>query len=214
MHQLHQFIEWIVQVVGHWGYPGIFVLMCLESTVVPVPSELVLPPAGYLASQGQMNIFVAVLMGTLGSMAGASINYGAAVWLGRPFLLRYGKYFLCPPHKFEKVEQFFLRHGEIGTFTGRLILGIRHFISLPAGLARMKMSRFLFYTALGSAIWCGVLAALGFWIGRVSAGKTAEEMNELFQRHGKTAGVGATLLCVAIIAVYVYVHRRKQASDA
>jgi membrane protein DedA with SNARE-associated domain len=210
MEQLHQFISWIVGVVGQWGYPGIFVLMCLESTFVPVPSEIVMPPAGYLASLGQMNLAVAILMGTLGSMAGASINYALAVFLGRPFLLKYGKFMLCPPHKFEKVEKFFLAHGEIGTFTGRLIIGVRHFISFPAGLARMKMSHFLALTGVGSAIWCGILAAIGYYIGKASERMTREQMDALFTKYGKQAGVLATLACVAIIGVYVYVHRRKQ----
>ena len=214
MHALHEAINWIVTVVGHWGYPGIFVLMCLESTFVPIPSEVVMPPAGYLAATGQMNIYVAILMGTLGSMAGASINYVLAVVLGRPLLLRYGKYVLCPPHKFEKVERFFLAHGEIGTFTGRLVLGVRHFISFPAGLARMRISHFLLLTGLGSAIWCAILALLGYWIGRASRNMTAEEMHALFMKHGKLAGVAATAVCAGILAVYVWRHKRKQAAVA
>ena len=210
MHQLHQFILWVVDLVGHWGYGGIFLLMCLESTVVPIPSELVMPPAGYLAFQGHMNIWLATLMGTLGSAAGASINYGVAIWLGRPLILKYGKFFLCPPHKFEKVERFFLRHGEIGTFTGRLILGIRHFISLPAGLARMRMSHFLGFTIAGSAIWCGLLAALGYWIGQASQGRSPEEIQALFQKHGKTAGLAATLACGVLIAGYILWQRSRR----
>ena len=214
MEQLHHFINWIVGVVGAWGYPGIFVLMCLESTFVPIPSEIVMPPAGYLASTGQMNLAIAILMGTLGSMAGASINYGLAIWLGRPFLLRYGKYILCPPHKFEKVEKFFLTHGEIGTFTGRLILGVRHFISMPAGLARMNLARFLGLTAAGSAIWCAVLAYIGFYIGKVSKTMSREEMYGLFQKYGKQAGLGATVVCVLIIGLYIVIYRRKKATRA
>jgi membrane protein DedA with SNARE-associated domain len=211
MEQIHHLINLVLDVVLLWGYPGIFVLMCLESTMVPVPSELVMPPAGYWASQGQMNIGVAILMGTLGSMAGASINYYLAAWLGRPFFLRYGKYFLMPPHKFEKVEQFSLRHGEIGTFTGRLILGVRHFISFPAGLSRMKMSRFLFYTAAGSAIWCTVLAVIGYWLGRASEKMSPEELHQLFEKYGKQAALFAALFCAVLIAVYVVYHRRKSA---
>lgn len=210
MEHIHHLINLVLDVVLRWGYPGIFVLMCLESTMVPVPSELVMPPAGYWASQGQMNVAVAVLMGTLGSMAGASINYYLAAWLGRPFFMRYGKYFLMPPHKFEKVEQFSLRHGEIGTFTGRLILGVRHFISFPAGLARMKMSRFLFYTGAGSAIWCTILALIGYWLGRASEKMTTEEMHQLFEKYGKQAALFAALFCVVLIAGYAMIYRRKK----
>lgn len=209
MDGLHEIVLKLVEVVNSWGYPGIFVLMCLESTVFPIPSEVVMPPAGYLASIGEMNLAVAILAGTLGSVAGASINYGLAIWLGRPFLLKYGRYVLCPPHKFEKVERFFLTHGEIGTFTGRLILGVRHFISLPAGLSRMNLPRFLVLTALGSAIWCGVLAFIGFWLGRVSKNVSPQELQHLFVRYGKGAGVLATLLCILIIGLYIWNHRRK-----
>ena len=214
MEALHGFIDWIVAVVGHWGYAGIYILMTLESTFVPIPSEIVMPPAGYLAFQGEMNIYLAVLLGTLGSMTGATINYFLAVWLGRPFILRYGKYVLCPPHKFEKVEKFFLRHGEVGTFTGRLILGVRHFISVPAGLARMNMRRFLAFTFAGSAIWCGVLAVLGYWIGKASENLTAEEMTALFKSKGKLAGIIATAVCCVILVSYVAWHRRKSAKSS
>lgn len=210
MEMLHSFITWIVAVVGHWGYAGIYLLMTLESTFVPIPSEIVMPPAGYLAYKGEMNIYLAVLMGTLGSMTGALINYYLAVFLGRPFILRYGKYVLCPPHKFEKVEKFFLRHGEVGTFTGRLMLGVRHFISVPAGLARMNMRRFLAFTCAGSAIWCGVLAVIGYWIGKVSENLSKEEMYELFKSNGKLAGVIATAVCVMILVSYVLWQRRKK----
>lgn len=211
MEMLHHFIIWIVEAVKGWGYPGIYILMTLESTFVPIPSEIVMPPAGYLAYKGEMNIYIATLMGTLGSMTGATINYYLAVLLGRPLILRYGKYVLCPPHKFEKVEKFFLRHGEVGTFTGRLMLGVRHFISVPAGLARMNMRRFLAFTCAGSAIWCGVLAVIGYWIGKVSENRTAEQMTDLFKKNGKMAGLIATAVCFIILASYMAWYRRKKA---
>lgn len=212
MHLIHEWIEWLVHLIVDWGYPGIFVLMMLESTFVPVPSELVMPPAGYAAAMGHMNGFIAVLMGTLGSMAGASINYGLAVLLGRPFLVKYGKYVLCPPHKFEKMEKFFLKHGEFGTFTGRLILGVRHFISFPAGLARMKMSHFLGYTAAGSAIWCAILTAIGWYIGKQSVGKTQEELAAMYVSYGKMAAYAAAVACILLIAGYVWRQKRRNAA--
>jgi membrane protein DedA with SNARE-associated domain len=214
MEMLHHLIIRLVDSIESWGYAGIYILMTLESTFVPIPSEIVMPPAGYLAYKGEMNIYIATLMGTLGSMTGATINYYLAVWLGRPIILKYGKYVLCPPHKFEKVEKFFLRHGEVGTFTGRLMLGVRHFISVPAGLARMKMRRFLAFTCAGSAIWCGVLAAIGYWIGKASAGLTPEEMTELFRKNGKMAGLIATVVCFSILGAYVLWQRRKNGKSA
>ena len=172
MHLVHEWIQWLVALIVAWGYPGIFILMLLESTFVPVPSELVMPPAGYAAAAGQMSAVIAVVVGTLGCMAGASINYGLAVFLGRPFFMKFGKYLLCPPHKFEKMEKFFIRHGDFGTFTGRLIFGVRHLISFPAGLAKMNFAKFAAYTAVGSGLWCTVLAVIGWWIGKASAGKS------------------------------------------
>lgn len=206
MEMVHQWMQWLVDVIGAWGYGGIFILMLLESTCVPVPSELVMPPAGYLASvpagdPHHMNLAIAILVGTLGCMAGASINYALAQWLGRPFFARFGKYILLPPHKFAKMERFFNTHGEISTFTGRLILGLRHFISIPAGLARMNVPRFLFYTGLGSGLWCAILALLGYWVGQNQA---------LIMKYAHQAAIGATAGCVLLIAVYVARHRRRQ----
>lgn len=162
---LHEFIDWILVTVNGWGYAGIFILMMLESTVLPVPSELVLIPAGYLAYQGKMNVILILLASTVGSMAGAFINYGFALWVGRPFLERYGRYFFVRPALLHKTDRFFERHGAISTFTGRLIPGIRHLISLPAGLCRMRVMTFALYTCLGAGIWSAVLTALGYFIG-------------------------------------------------
>ena len=191
------------------------VTQLLTSTFVPVPSELVIPPAAFIAATLavtdplHMNVFVIVLMGTLGSMLGASINYFLAQYLGRPFILRYGKYVLCPPHKFAKMEKFFLTHGEFGTFTGRLVLGIRHFISFPAGLARMHLGKFLFYTALGSGIWCSVLAWIGWKIGQISKNMSKEQLQDLFAKNGKQAGLIAAAVCILLIVAYVIWHRRR-----
>ena len=162
---LHEFIDWILVTVNGWGYAGIFVLMALESTVLPVPSELVLIPAGYLAYQGEMNLILIFLASTIGSLMGAFVNYGFALWVGRPFLERYGKYFFVRPALLHKTDAFFARHGAISTFTGRLIPGIRHLISLPAGLCRMKVMTFAFYTAFGAGLWSAILIALGYFIG-------------------------------------------------
>ena len=162
---LHEFINWILETVGAWGYTGIFILMALESTVLPVPSELVLIPAGYLAYTGEMNFLFIILVSTLGSLAGAALNYAFALWVGRPFLERYGKYFFVRPELLHKTDAFFVNHGAISTFTGRLIPGIRHLISLPAGLTRMNFFAFSFFTSLGAAIWSLILTLMGYFIG-------------------------------------------------
>jgi membrane protein DedA with SNARE-associated domain len=162
---LHASIDWILPTVGDWGYVGIFVLMALESTVLPVPSELVVIPAGYLAYQGQMSLVLILLASTLGSLAGALVNYGFALLVGRPFLERYGRWFFVRPALLHRTDAFFLSHGAISTFTGRLIPGIRHLISIPAGLTRMPMRTFVFYTCLGAGIWSTILVAMGYLVG-------------------------------------------------
>ena len=203
MEQLVQLFQWTVEIVHKLGYPGVLALMTLESTFVPIPSELVMPQAGYLAAQGQMNFWIALLMATAGSVLGALINYGIAIKMGRPLMLKYGKYFLCPPHKFEKMEKFFVTHGEISTFTGRLILGVRHFISFPAGLARMHLSKFCFYTALGAGFWAAVLETIGFVVG---------DKPDLIKRYAHQAGALAFVGCVGIVTIYVIIHRRRKAA--
>jgi membrane protein DedA with SNARE-associated domain len=202
---LHEFILWVVNTIDAWGYPGIFILMFLESTFVPVPSELVMPPAGYLVSQGEMSFFVVIMLGTVGNILGAMFNYYLALWLGRPFFMMYGKYFLLKPERFRKVEEFSLRHGEIGTFTGRLILGVRHYISFPAGLARMKLSHFILWTGLGACIWDTVLTVIGWIAGNNQA---------LIKKYSHQATIGVVVFCVLLVSAYVYRHRRKSRSSA
>jgi membrane protein DedA with SNARE-associated domain len=162
---LASIVDWIVQTVDAWGYFGIFAAMFLESSFFPFPSEVIMIPAGYLAFQGKMNLYVAIFMGIAGSLTGALFNYWLAVRFGRRFLLRYGKYFFLDEKGLAKLERFFAEHGEISTFNGRLIPGIRQYISLPAGLARMPLGRFALYTALGAGIWVTVLALLGYFLG-------------------------------------------------
>ena len=162
---LSSVVDWIVQTVNAWGYFGIFAAMFLESSFFPFPSEVIMIPAGYLAFKGEMNLVAAIATGILGSVAGALFNYYLAMHFGRRFLLRYGKYFFLDEKGLAKLEGFFARHGEISTFNGRLIPGIRQYISLPAGLARMPVGRFALYTALGAGIWVTVLALLGYFLG-------------------------------------------------
>lgn len=162
----HQFVTWLSATVGQWGYPGIVMLMALESSFFPFPSEVVIPPAAYLAASGKMNIGMVILCGTLGSFMGAVFNYWLALKFGRPFFEKYGRYLLVSPRSLEKADRFFERHGHISTFVARLLPGIRQYISLPAGLARMNVFAFCAATVLGAGIWVLVLAAMGYWFGR------------------------------------------------
>lgn len=203
MHLLGDIINWIIQTVGQLGYPGIFIMMFLESSFFPFPSEVVMIPAGYLAYQGQMNIYVAVIMGVLGSLGGALLNYYLAVWLGRPALERWGKYFFLTPEKMAKVDEFFRNHGEISTFIGRLITVVRQYISFPAGLARMNLARFLFFTGLGAGIWVIVLAVIGY----IAAGN-----EDLIHLYSKEATIGLIALCLIVLGGYIYKHRRAKAA--
>ena len=198
---MHELINWLVLTIGSLGYPGIFLLMAMESSVIPVPSELVMPPAGYLAQQGQMHMAIAILCGTAGSLAGAYVNYFAAHYLGRPLLLKYGKYVWITEEKFAKVETYFKNHGEISTFIGRLFPVVRHLISLPAGLANMNHWKFSLYTLAGAGLWVTVLTFIGYFIG-------AER--ELIMQYSHQALIGVVVLSIAIISVYVWNHRRKK----
>ena len=197
---MHDLINWFLHTLNAMGYPGIFALMAMESSVFPVPSELVMPPAGYLAHQGQMNIWIAILTGTLGSLVGAYANYFASHWLGRPLVLKYGKYVWITEEKFAKVEIFFLKHGEISTFIGRLLPVIRHLISIPAGIAGMNHLRFSFYTLVGAGIWCTILTWIGYFIGKEQA---------LILKYSHQAVIGVILFSAVLIAVYVW--RQKKA---
>jgi len=201
---MHTVIQWLLDTIGSMGYPGIFLLMAMESSVIPVPSELVMPPAGYLAFQGNMNLGVAILCGTLGSLVGAYANYLASHYLGRPLVLKYGKYVLITPEKFEKVERFFLRHGEISTFIGRLLPVVRHLISIPAGLSGMNHLKFSFYTLAGAGVWCSILAGIGYFIG---------ENQQLIIQYSHKALAWVVLASAVIIAVYIKVQRRRHNSS-
>ncbi|WP_298058260.1 DedA family protein [uncultured Campylobacter sp.] len=163
---LGDFINFIVQTVGEWGYAGIFLMMFLESSFFPFPSEVAMIPAGYLAHQGQMSLVPAWCAGTAGSLAGAVFNYYLCYFFGRELVLKYGKYVGITKVKMRKFEAFFKRHGEISTFNCRLIPGIRQYISLPAGLARMNIFKFCLYTALGAGIWVAILLAVGWYLGK------------------------------------------------
>jgi membrane protein DedA with SNARE-associated domain len=201
MQELQTFLNWLVDTVGSMGYPGIIFLMFIESTFIPLPSELVIPPAGYLISQDKMSWAGVILSGTLGSLLGAVFNYAIAVYLGRPFILKYGKYFGISKEHLVKGEDFFQKHGNISMFVGRLVLGIRHYISFPAGLAKMDLKKFCFYTAFGAGIWVLILSYIGYFVGN---------NRETVMKVSKQWGLYILTGCIVLIAVYIIWHKRKQ----
>ena len=198
---MYDIINWIVQVVSTLGYTGIFIMMALESSFVPFPSEVVMIPAGYLSFKGEMDIVPAILCGIAGSLAGALFNYYLATKLGRPLLIQYGKYVMFNETTMQKMENFFACHGHISTFTGRLIPVVRQYISLPAGLAKMNLSVFSFYTGLGAGIWVIILTLLGYYIG---------ENEVLIKEYLHNIIIMLIIGCVVGIGVYWHYHKRNK----
>lgn len=204
---IEQIGTWLVDTIGTFGYLGLVVLMAMESSVLPVPSELVMPPAGYLAYQGGMNVWLALLAGTVGSLIGAYANYWVSARLGRWVFVKYGKFVLLSERSLARTERFFARHGEIATFVGRLFPVIRHLISIPAGLARMRLDRFFLYTGVGAALWCGVLLAAGWIIGAAGATLSREAMTD----YAHKAVLLMVPLTILAVAGYVLWHRSRRA---
>lgn len=162
-HQLlHTWLGW----VEDWGYPGVIILMAMESSIFPVPSEVVIPPAAILAaSNGKMSLAGVIIAGTFGSWLGSAITYWVALLVGRPVAHKWGKYFFIPPDKLERAERFMHRYEAGGIFFARLLPVLRHLISIPAGIIRMSFAKFSALTIVGAAIWCTVLAWLGGRVG-------------------------------------------------
>ena len=173
------FASWLAELYAGLGYAEIVFLMALESSLFPVPSELVMIPAGYLAATGALNPVLAVLAGTVGSVIGASANYLLGEYVGRAFLLRYGKYLLINEAKYHEAEAMFLRNARMATFIGRLLPVVRHLISLPAGVFGMPWGWFLAITALGAGLWCTVLVAVGYYFGEPAVALASTYMHEL-----------------------------------
>lgn len=196
--------QWIADnVIQRLGYAGVFGLMFIESTFIPFPSEVIIPPAADLARRlPDWNLIPVIVLGWTGSLAGALFNYTLALYLGRPLLLgliaRYGRYAHLSPAGYGKAEAFFLRHGAISTFTGRLLPGIRQLISLPAGLARMNLLAFTLLTSLGAGIWVVMLALMGYWFGG-----NAEALAEAMSGYSRWMALGVAIL----IAGYVLFRR-------
>lgn len=204
---LDRIVTWLTETIFVLGYPGITVLMTIESSAFPFPSEVVMPPAGYLAAKGRMSLPLVLAAGVLGSLLGALINYWLAGWLER-FLRRYGKWILVSPKSLDKAELFFRRHGEIGTFIGRLVPVVRQLISIPAGMCRMRLDRFILYTTLGAGIWCLILTYIGYLLGQ----HEAVLRNEDVQRYVGKVMVYLLPALVLMAAAYILWERRRRAA--
>ena len=201
MHEfIHNFIETIVIFVNEIGYLGIFIGMFLESTIIPIPSEIIMIPAGIASAKGVMNIYIATLVGTIGNIAGAVFSYYLALTLGRKIILKIGKYFFIKPETIIKIEEFFKKHGPLSVFIGRLLPGFRHFISLPAGLAKMDFKLFLLYTSLGTTIWTSILSFSGYLIG---------ENQELIIKYIKELSITFVIVCALLFIATIFYKKIK-----
>jgi len=204
----------LVHTIDALGYVGILLLMAMESSVLPVPSELVMPPAGYLAARGDMNIWIALACGTIGSMLGAFANYWVASKVGRWVFVRYGRFVLLSEKSLARTEAFFARHGEIATFVGRLFPVIRHLISIPAGLARMRLDRFFAYTGAGAGIWCAILLGIGYAIGRAGETMTSDEQSRMFTEYSHKAVLVLVPVIALLVIGYIVVRRREARGES
>ncbi len=209
------FFDWFV---GHANYWFVFIFMVIESSFIPFPSELVVPPAAYLAytsgDHADMNIYIVVLVATAGALVGSLINYYLALWLGRPIVYafansRVGHACLIDDKKVEKAEKYFDKHGNISTFIGRFIPAVRQLISIPAGLARMPLRPFCLYTSLGAGIWNAILAALGYWLAITVDLAHLRETIEQYNSYLTYAGIGIGLVCLGIILYNAFKPKQK-----
>ena len=203
MHIISALTAWLVDTIGRMGYTGIISLMFLESSFFPFPSEVVMPPAGYLAWKGEMSLSLVLLSGIAGSLLGALFNYWIAVKLGRPFLLKYGKYVFISKESIDKADKFFSKHGHISTLVGRLLPVIRQYISLPAGIARMPMKTFMLFTTIGAGAWVIVLTFAGYLLG---------EHQDLLKEYLHIITIACIGLAVLIAGGYILILRRKRKS--
>lgn len=216
MRYIHDFIFWYLGLGEILGWPlFVFIGMTLESTVFPLPSEFVVPPAGFVSPSFVM-LLIIIACGTAGSIAGGLINYSIACYLGRPFFEKYGKYFLVSKKNLDKMDAFWARYGEASTFIGRFIPTVRHLISLPAGMARMSLRKFILYTGLGSGMWVTVLALVGWYCHKIFPTMTLADFkswSEAQLKKDMMPYLGAAI--VVMIACYVaWVLLRKKKATA
>jgi membrane protein DedA with SNARE-associated domain len=205
---LHEFARWVQDIVVSLGYPGLFVLIVLESTMIPVPSLLVMPFAGFLAAQGHFSLPVILILNTVGALTGSTLSYWLGAAGGKPLLLKYGKYVLVRPKDIEKTEAYFAKHGTWTILIGRFLPVIRHIISIPAGIARMPLLPFLSLTGLGATLWGGGLMVMGYVLGA--------RWKEIEAQVKRVDFLIAIAIVVTIIssALYIYLRRRKERAAA
>lgn len=213
-----QFFQWFVD---NANYLFVFLFMVIESSFIPFPSEVVVPPAAYLActntgAGSDMNIFMVVVFATLGALVGAFINYYLALWIGRPVVYafadsRFGHMLMINRQKVEKAEAYFDKHGAISTFIGRLIPAIRQLISIPAGISRMNVGQFAIFTSLGALVWNSILAALGYWLSTTVSPDQLFEKVEEYNKYLTWCGYGIALVCLAFILWNAFKPKPKQA---
>ena len=211
-------MNWITSLLSNLNYATVYFLMLLESTVVPVPSELVVAPAAYHSAAGHINIWLVILFATLGAMTGASINYLAGYYLGRPIIYKFansrlGHLCLLNQSKVEKSEKYFDDHGVVATLTGRLLPVIRQLISVPAGLAKMNFWKFLLYTTIGAGIWNAVLAALGWYLHSIVPESQLEDKINEYSEYIKIVILVVFVIIVGYFAIRAVLKKeRKQTS--
>lgn len=197
------FIAWCLEHLNYWV---ITLLMAIESSFIPFPSEVVVPPAAYkAATTGELNVFLVVVCATIGAIIGALVNYGLARYLGRPLVYRFaesrvGHMCLIDREKVENAERYFDEHGAVGTFFGRLVPAVRQLISIPAGLARMSLGRFVLYTTLGAGLWNSILAGMGWYIGYYYSGQLEEKVAQ----YSGELKIVMLFLGVAVVLFFVY----------
>ena len=204
----------ITSLLSNLNYGTIFFLMMLESTVVPVPSEFVVTPAAYHAASGQLDIWLVILAATIGADLGASINYFVALYVGRPVIYRFanshwGKMCLLNQEKVEKSERYFDEHGIVATLTGRLIPGIRHLISIPAGLARMNYWKFLLYTTIGAGAWHSILAALGWYLHAIVPEEQLNDKITEYAEYIKLFIIALVLIGIGYFVIKAYLKKKQ-----
>ncbi len=202
--------------LDHLNYWTVMLFMAIESSFIPFPSEAVVPPAAWKAAvSGEMNVFFVVLFATVGALIGAFINYYLAVWLGRPIVYkfansRFGHMCLIDEAKVQNAERYFDKHGAVSTFIGRLVPAVRQLISIPAGLARMGLGRFVFYTSLGAGVWNAILAALGYYMASIPGLQTEEAVMNKVKEYSSEIGVVFIVLAIAIVAYLAYKGLKKK----
>lgn len=205
--------KWVLDNLSYWV---IVLFMAIESSFIPFPSEVIVPPAAWLSAtpDSDLNIFLVILSATLGAVIGALVNYALALWLGRPIVYafansRFGHMCLIDQEKVETAERFFDKHGAISTFVGRLIPAVRQLISIPAGLARMGLSRFVLFTTLGAGIWNTVLAALGYYCSLIPGLETKEQVVELAGKYSHEIGYALFAIVACIVGFLIYKGLKK-----